>query len=291
VKIVALLAPLCQYGQTSLNRRRPFRPTNRAAHRYRFRFPRLANLLRIFGVTALLTDLHRPRLVVLANSYKNIPGRCVAGRAVAEEDRLGNWMRPISEHGGGELLPDDVSLDGGGSLDLLDIVELPLGAHLADDTHPEDWRLAPGIQWRRIGTFPHARISSLEEHPHDLWLQSGAPNNRATREHLLSRAPRQSITLIRPTEFRYELSNLVSPAPGEAKRERRARFIYSGVEYALSITDPEFIHRNQHPFPRAGDAPAVHRPACGDECLLCVSVTPLLDGWHHKVVAAVIELP
>ena len=247
--------------------------------------------LTIPGVNASATEFRRRRMLVLANSYKNIPGRCVAGREIAPDGTLGPWLRPISAHGGGELLADDCSLDGGGSLALLDIVDVPLTHHLADETHPEDWQLAAGVQWQRLDAFPHARLATLEEPPADLWLQPGAPTDRVSREHLLARMPRRSIMIIRPSDLRYELSNAPSPAPGEAKRQRRACFNYRSVEYALSITDPDFIHRNQHPFPRAGDAPAVHRPACGDNCLLCVSVTPLIDGWHHKVVAAVIELP
>jgi hypothetical protein len=33
------------------------------------------------------------------------------------------------------------------------------------------------------------------------------------------------------------------------------------------------------------------RPPYGDNCLLCVSLTPEFNGYHYKVVAAVLELP
>lgn len=50
----------------------------------------------------------RKRIVVLANSVKHYPGRCIAGREIRSEvgvTEIGPWVRPVSTIGEGELYP------------------------------------------------------------------------------------------------------------------------------------------------------------------------------------------
>lgn len=62
------------------------------------------------------------KIVILANSVKHNPGRCVAGREVLDNGASGRvcgWMRPVSSEGEGELYPQHCTMADGGSLNLL----------------------------------------------------------------------------------------------------------------------------------------------------------------------------
>ena len=59
----------------------------------------------------------------------------------------------------------------------------------------------------------------------------------------------------------------------------------------MGLTDPEFTAKHCGEHPPLGGPPKVFRPPCLDQCLLCVSVTPLFNGYHYKVIATIIPLP
>ncbi len=228
------------------------------------------------------------RLIVLANSYK-AGGRCVAGREIRERDYAG-WLRPLSDRPQGELHDPHMRLADGGALNVLDVVDVPLDRYVDDWVHPEDWRIALGTPWRRRGRFPPEQLAALVESPPDLWLdRSEMFADRATTAALVGRPAHQSLYLVRPTSFRIEFTNEFNRFLNRHKRERRARFHCGGRDYALSITDPLFIREHPANFPAPGAPANTLRPPCGDNCLLCVSLTPAFNGYHYKVVATVLE--
>lgn len=231
------------------------------------------------------------RMVVLANSYKNKPGRCVAGRETDGAGAVGGWLRPISRDGKGELLPWDMLTDDGRPVRVLDTLEIPVEKWAGDRRHPEDWLLAPGARWRRLSRFDPKTIAKLEERPRDLWCESTVHLDRVTGRFLFEMNPCRTLYLIRPGDFRVESFHEFDPGTGRNKPKRRVRFSYNGLEYTLSITDPAFIDRYAHGFPPPGGSAAVFRPPYGDRCLLCISLTPEFLGYHYKIVAAVLELP
>jgi hypothetical protein len=56
------------------------------------------------------------RLVILANSIKHLTGACIAGREIVSDGiayHLGDWIRPVSDHGEGELAPRECVLASG----------------------------------------------------------------------------------------------------------------------------------------------------------------------------------
>ncbi|MCC6680693.1 MAG: hypothetical protein IT445_07305 [Phycisphaeraceae bacterium] len=231
------------------------------------------------------------RLVVLANSYKKKPGRCVAGRELGEVYAAGKWIRPISNEPEGELLPRHMKTEDGSPLQVLDIMDVPIGEYAEDKIHPEDWFIDNANPWRRVNKLAAKNLVALEEKPRDLWMDPATRADRATPAFLIKRIKHQSLYLIRPTDFRAVLTNDFNPFEGRNQQKRRARFTYRGQDYSLGLTDPLFIGKYAAKFP-APDKPAiVVRPRCGDHCLLCVSLTPVFNGYHYKVVAAVLELP
>lgn len=231
------------------------------------------------------------RIIVLANSYKKKPGRCVAGRELGDGGIVGNWLRPISDQPEGELLPRHMMTEDGSPLDVLDIVDVPTGEHAEDETHPEDWYIDSSALWKHREKFLARNLAALEDKPRDLWIDPSTRADRATTDFLIKRPMHQSLYLIRPTDFRVKLTNDFNPFEGRNQRKRRACFEYSGQEYALGLTDPSFIDEYAVKFPDPDEPAIIVRPPYGDNCLLCVSLTPVFNGYHYKVVATVLELP
>lgn len=230
------------------------------------------------------------RIVVLANSYKKKPGRCVAGREVGS-GTVGDWLRPISDQPEGELLPRHIKMEDGKPLQVLDIVDVPIGDYANDKTHPEDWRVDTSLQWKRCRPLPHMDLASLEETPHNLWIDPSTRADRATTDFLTSEEKHQSLYLVRPTDFRVELTNDFNPFEGRNQQKRRACFTYQDQDYSLGLTDPDFIDEHATKFPGPDKPAIVVRPPYEDNCLVCVSLTPVFNGYHYKVVATVLELP
>lgn len=233
----------------------------------------------------------RKRMVILANSYKKQPGRCVAGREVSETGSIGDWLRPISEEPEGELLPRHMATADGSPLEVLDIVEVSLVRHASDQCHLEDWVIATPKPWKGQGRFPIDKLAELEERPPNLWSEPTIATDRVTSELLLSSKAHQSLYLVRPKNVRIELTNAYNPFENYYQKRRRIRFSYRRQDYSLGLTDPVFIESHATNFPERDKPGVVVKPPFGDRCLLCVSLTPLFHGFHYKVVATVLELP
>lgn len=231
------------------------------------------------------------RVLVLANSMKK-GGRCVAGREATTGERLdlGPWLRPISDAAEGELLPQHMALDGGGQLEPLDIVDIPVTEHAGDPVHPEDWRVT-GENWVFVETCSADTLATLVERPPSLWLQAGRASDRVTTEFLKASANHQSLYLIRPQNLRLRYWREFNNYKGYVQKKTRALFDYRGVAYDMGFTDPKATAEYCKDYP-AVDQPAKEvTPPFGDNCVLCVSLTPPLNGTHYKVVATLLALP
>jgi hypothetical protein len=230
------------------------------------------------------------RIIVLANSYKK-QGRCLAGRTLDARNTVGDWVRPISAQAEGELFPRHMRTANGSPLRILDIVDVPLDHPAGNEYHPEDWVVDASGSWDQRQKFARENLANLEEKPSDLWVESTSRTDRVTGTFLLKSPRHQSLYLVRPTGFHVELTNNFNHFEGRNQQKRRACFTYRNQNYSLGVTDPEFIDLYAKKFP-APDKPAiVVRPPFGDNCLLCVSLTPEFNGYHYKVVATVLELP
>lgn len=217
-------------------------------------------------------------LVVLANSVKHDPGRCIAGREIISEDgnlRIGPWVRPISTIGEGELYHQQFALLDGTLPQTFDVIEVHVGVPASEPTQPENWYvLNDGHQWRRVHRWAIGDVMGrLVENPQNLWLQPGVKSDRVTKEFLALSPPEQSLHLI----------NVQEATVTKSGRKFRVRFLFNGTDYDLAVTDPLIakITQGQQVF-------AISR------CLLCVSLAPAFlnqyDGkeYHYKLAATVI---
>lgn len=234
--------------------------------------------------------MEHKRIIVLANSIKR-NGRCVAGREIGEKDgNTRNWLRPISDEVEGALMPQHMVINNGRQLEVLDIVDVPLTSNANDPCHPEDWGVA-NQAWQHVNAFDLDNLLSLEEAPHDLWLEDRSHTDRVTCGFLQRREHHQSLYLIRPRNLHIRLWKEFNEYKGYNQKKTRALFNYRNVDYNLSLTDPAVIARHYLTFPDVGELPNEFSFPCADKCLVCVSLTPVLNGYHYKVVATILELP
>lgn len=231
----------------------------------------------------------RKRLLVLANSAKN-DARCVAGREVIDaggQYRLGGWVRPVSDHGGGELWSPEHAYRNGRSVGVLDIADVALDGPHPEPGQPENWSLAVPVGWADVTRrYRRPPPELLAETPPDLWLQPGERADRVTADHLLAHPPGPSLVVVRPADLR--LAFWSEPGPPFARRRRRCRFHYNDVHYDLPLTDPVVSGRFEGHIPAPG-RPPLEVPLAGDRLLVCVSLAGCFNGHHYKVVATVFE--
>jgi hypothetical protein len=239
------------------------------------------------------SDVLTKRLVVLANSIRHAPCRCVAGREVRSDCQpvqFGDWVRPISDHGDGELYEQEIRLDDKSQPRVLDVIDVYLSLPQSSHVQPDNWLLARRQTWRKAGRMARSHLALLVEEPATLWHLRGRRSDRISAADAARVQIEQSLYLIRPHDFRVRLWTEPRPETQSQKHYRRAVFRYHGVEYNLSLTDPIVNARFDPHLPAAGEPPREERLPCGDECLLCVSLAREYQGWHYKVVATVVEL-
>lgn len=213
------------------------------------------------------------RIVILANSVKHDPGRCVAGREVAEAEgerfRAGPWLRPVSTVGEGELLQEHMQVIGGGGINLLEIFDVSLLARGNDPAQPENWIINAKTPWNRVGRWPANQLGTLVEAPASLWLQPyPVRSDRATPDYIQAHPPQQSLYLLVPTEARLYRNQW---------KKYRVAFAHADTQYDLSVTDPSVSMRLGNQADVTLNAPAI-----------CVSLAPPFNGYHYKVVATII---
>ena len=218
------------------------------------------------------------KIVVLANSVKHDPGRCIAGREIVVKNDgigIGPWVRPVSRIGEGELLPYHFTLEDGTLPQVLDVIEVHVETPGVDQTQPENWYVTEGLAWSRVDRWDVKMVvDSFAENPLDVWIQPRAKTDRVTKEYLAASPPQQSLYLI-------QLQNATISSNG---KKYRLRFVHSGVSYDLSITDPLISNIT-------GAAPIT----IVQKGLACVSLAPPFlnryDGnvYHYKLAAMVIS--
>lgn len=163
------------------------------------------------------------RILCLANSFKR-GGRCIAGIDL-ETNR---WIRPIGQGHEGAIRGE--RLINGMEPELLDIIEIPLGAG-ADDLgcQPENILLRPG-PWRKVGVIEKDDVMQYVEETDRLLhnFEGKVPLNAF--ESNISKTKLKSLQLIHVTNVRF----LKNPW-----KKTICNFWYSGHWYSLKAPCPE----------------------------------------------------
>lgn len=233
-------------------------------------------------------------LLILANSVRKAPNRCIAGREAAVDPasgrwQIGRWMRVVSRHGGGEVPPEESVCEDGLQPAVFDLAYIPLAERAETPCQPENFFYATGKRWKRVGKI-NKHLHALAEEPPGLWDEPGEKTHRASGEYLDTLQDVRSLCMIRPEGLSFRIWQEPDPAADHPHRRRRALFRYNGVQYRLPVTDPSMDPRYFMPYPRVGEGQKTIRPKAPDGCLLVVSLgARYTDGFHYKIVATVIE--
>jgi hypothetical protein len=110
-------------------------------------------------------------IVCLANSRKH-NNKCVAGLNL----KTGQWIRPITSTEDGAI-PNYLTLINGKSLEILDVVNIPLNEKERGKGHESENRLIRSGEWKISGQAPSSdllkfRESELLHFEEDEWLQA-----------------------------------------------------------------------------------------------------------------------
>ena len=232
----------------------------------------------------------KKRVFILANSIKHNPMRCIAGREVIQnekgETQWGVWVRPVTDHNEGALRLDECCYLAGSNPKPLDVADIPLGAPENDQIQPENWFIQPNQQWTKADRWDVSVAAQLAEQPSNLWLETGHKTDRVSPDFLGRIARRQSLSLIRPDSLHLQIET--KSWEGKSKKRVRGIFRYKGQTYDLGVTDPLIEQKYCPDYRNTPDG--IIRLEHDDQNLLCVSLTPLFQGLHYKVIAAILEL-
>jgi len=234
-------------------------------------------------------------ILVLANSVRKAPKRCIAGReathdAVKNEWNIGSWVRPVSQQGEGEVSSLDSTCTDGTQPAVLDIVTLTVTGNANVPYQPEDYFIDPTVRWvKHAKVFPD--LSNLAESPTSLWDQPGIKQDRVSDAFLATLTGVRSLYLIRPQNLTFRIWEETNPFEGGQKRKRRAHFDFNGKHYDFAVTDPTMEQRYFTQFPALNQPASVIAPQDATRCLLVISLSAKFnkDNNHYKLVATVID--
>ena len=231
------------------------------------------------------------RILVLANSTKHQPKSCVAGRELIDEGggktRWGGWIRPVSNHDEGALDFVERRLVDGKDPKPLDVVQAPLSIPENNPLQPENWLIEAGQAWKKESAQEVQTLTALVEEPASLWFDPAQKSDRASGLVLQQPQNFQSLYLIRPEGFYFQVRSRVWE--GYAKKQLRGIFSHKGRHYDFALTDPVIGRKYFPDFPRTPEGNI--QPSDPRRILICVSLTPPFLELHYKVIATVFELP
>lgn len=217
-------------------------------------------------------------IICLANSWK-LGGRCIAGKVVNSQG-FGEWVRPIGTANHGAVSYEDRHYDGGADPALLDVIEIQMSGKANHPFQVENYDIDDNWYWRLIRKATPLELSkAVDPVQRDLWgtthFASGSGINDRVWEHI-AQSFGYSLRLIRVADLEIRVS-IENPGFTD-KKTVRGYFTYSGIKYALSITDP--VIRSAY-ISRAEATYAV------GQAILCVSLGEPFNGYAYKLIAAV----
>jgi hypothetical protein len=216
-------------------------------------------------------------MLVVANSRK-MGGRCVAGVSL----QTGRFVRPVSPHGDGELSDRECWVTGR-TPRLLDVVSFAHRGPGNDPAQPENVVIA-GAPWKLEGTANRGQALKLLLEVADSESALLGNRGRAVLETIAAEGLDASLALIEPKQLRFGHGPQAEAHPGSP----RALFKYGGQAWSLPVTDfyygPRILRMPEGVY-RWADL-GLDEPK---RTLLTTSLGTAHEGWHHKLVAAVLR--
>lgn len=223
---------------------------------------------------------YRKTIVCLANSRKEYPNRCVAGKEKPAEG-FGGWIRPVSSLPKGDLTFQHRRYEDGTDPRLLDVISIPLLEARPQGCQKENHLIDVDSRWVREGRINWDELAVAVDHVAGALWVNGYSGSNGTNDRIpenLAKDQPNSLLLVEPEK----LEIAVAKEGGffsRAHKKVRARFRLNGYEYVLAVTDPpvedEYVKKDEGDYP-VGVA------------RLCISVGEAFKGFCYKLVAGMI---
>jgi hypothetical protein len=237
--------------------------------------------------------MRKSRFLCLAVSRRD-GGNCIAGIDIDS----GQWIRPVNAQNRGAFGDFEVfSLDGvtqkRETIAPLDVLELRLDRNTGNNVQPENWEMAPlsydnpSPLLRRFDSPQDAKVLLSYLDLNGPLLHSYS-NRISSADPSLPRGLSHSLSIIGAEQLYWK----VTRHPSYANKLRvEAEFRFDDEQYCLVATDPIWEARCR----RFGLGRHPHAAIAGNaktEALLTISLAEKpLNGYHYKLVAAVIHTP
>jgi hypothetical protein len=216
-------------------------------------------------------------MLVVANSRK-MGGRCVAGVSL----HTGRFVRPVSPHGDGELSEVECWV-GGRTPRLLDVVSFAHRGPDGDPAQPENVVIADA-PWKLEGPGHRGQALQLLLKLADKRTALFGNRGRAVLETIAAEGLDASLALIEPKRLRFGHGPQAEAHAGSP----RALFEFGGQDWSLPVTDfdfgPKILRMPEGVY--GWEALGFDEPK---RTLLTTSLGTAHEGWHHKLVAAVLR--
>jgi len=217
------------------------------------------------------------RIVCLANSRK-YSGRCIAGKEINGEE-IGKWIRPVSRQETGELSLKEMKFGDGSIPKVLDVLSVRLTRPCPHAYQSENY-LIDDRQWVKHGALSISALSGMVDDVPQLWI-----NGHHSQHGLNDRIPLEmaeedissSLLLVRP-----ETLVITVDAGPDSLKKIRSKFTFNGVQYGLTVTDPEiettYFNKDFGEY-----------PVSEENVYICVSIGEPFEGYCYKLVAGIIR--
>jgi hypothetical protein len=179
-----------------------------------------------------------------------------------------------------ELTIDKIKYRDGNHPSPLDVIKISLKSHSPHFYQTENHLLDERAEWVKVARFSKIDLPSLCDNTETLWVNGyhtvEGSNDRIPIE-LANAQLTSSLLFIAAETFRF----FIKKETLTQKRKIRAEFVFNGILYNLTVTDPVFesIYVDKDP----GEYHLNDK-----EIFLCISLGEPYEGYCYKLVAAVI---
>jgi putative nucleic acid modification protein with dual OB domain len=220
-------------------------------------------------------------IVCLANSRKQYPNRCVAGKEF-RRGNFGAWVRPISDQAKGDLTLNHRRYDDGADPDLLDVVKISFEEARPQGCQKENHRIDAAMRWVKKGQIDWEQLAGAVDHIDGaLWTNgysgSNGENDRIPEE--TAKGLQSSLLLVEPEQLKISVA-MEGGYDKPAYKKVRAHFRLNGLYYLLAVTDPPV--EDKYRLKEVGEY-AIKTPT-----RLCISIGEAYKGFCYKLVAGLI---
>ena len=220
------------------------------------------------------------RIVCLANSRK-LSGRCIAGKEIREDGRVGDWIRPVSARESQEVSEWERSYENGSDPRVLDVIDVPVLNAQPKDYQRENWLLDPEHYWQKIRSVTPNELTQFIDPTAPLWTNGDSTVNGQNDRVPLSDAYSldNSLRLIRVNDQELYVSQPGKDF-GNYRRSVQGRFQHNRTDYWLRVTNP--VYERQYLRQPNGTYQI-------GESFLTISLGEPYRGYAYKLIAAIIE--